>query len=232
MPCWLALGEFMENIEQLRPFFRRMADRLVIDRGFLPASIDREDLVQEALTLAVKLRPTFKNDGRASFSTFMYKRVIGLFSTMIAKSHFGPSAATRAERQKKGGVIDYGEVSLQELNGWENWLAAQPEEADKEINFVNVPLGKGGLCLQEVRAKIANLDDSGISWVESREKWHVEVKVCSVWQFVGQFKDKGDALQAKKKFLESFFDIVLDSLSETETAKMAICTVRTQEARP
>jgi DNA-directed RNA polymerase specialized sigma24 family protein len=210
----------MNNIQakELKNKFSKMAHSYARERGFLPASIEEDDLVQEALCKALECESRFLDDGRAKFSSYLSKPVLGHWSNIISKSYFGPSAQVKSYRKKKGiESIDYGEVSIEVIaSDGSDWLEsiASEENCEAEISFFNLTMQEAADCLIDIRRQIKTPTDTGIAWAKTRSKYHVTVKVCGRNQFVGQFKTIEDSRAAKIKFLESFMDAVLAAIEE------------------
>ena len=177
-------------------------------RGFLPPSISPDDMAQEGYLVALEKLPKFNQDGSALFATYVHQAVVGRWSDMMARSHYGPPSSTRSWRRKRGLAVDYGEVSVEVLgDNWQDFVADDPNADD---DFCAVPACELVACLADIDRQIDADNSIGISFAKTRNKWHVAPIVCGKEQFVGQFNSRAEAVQAKRDFLRSFRFTVAD----------------------
>ena len=202
---------------ELQTAFGRMAWRFADERGGLPPSIERSDLVQEAFVIALEHELAYVDDGQAKWSTFLRKPVKWAWSRLIARQHFGPSVSVRSWRRKRGLPIDYGEVSIECLAAVDGaaWIESIAAGEEGEVSFFSLTLPEATACLVDIRRQLKDETGAGISFAKSRNKFHVEVAMRGRKQFIGQFKNLLDAQRAKSEFLNSFMDAVLDAVEET-----------------
>lgn len=184
--------------------FRPLALRYRAVKGFLPASLGVDDLVQEALLLALTHRDKFRADGRACYLTYLHTVIHGRWADMCAQSHFGPSACMRYYRRKKGLPINYGETSLDQ-GAWSDRIAT-PESTPAPVHTL----------AQEHRAEVerhlANFSDLGISYAKTRQKYHVQPRILGREVFLGQFRDLDAARDAKRAFLGSLLSTPIHNI--------------------
>ena len=202
---------------ELQRDFSSMAWRFADERGSLPPSIEKSDLVQEAFVTALEHEREYVDDGRAKFSTFLRGPVKWAWAKLIARQHFGPSVSVRSWKRKRGLPVDYGEVSIECLAAVDGtaWIESIAADEEGEVSFFSLSLFEATACLVDIRRKLRDEGDTGVSFTKSRKKFHVEVSVCGRKQFIGQFNSLIDARRARIEFLNSFMDAVLDAVEET-----------------
>ena len=145
-------------------------------RGFLPPSISLSDMVQEGYLVALEKLPKFSPDGSTMFATYVHQAVVGRWSDMYARSHYGPPSSTRSWRRKRGLAVDYGEVSVDVLgDNWQDLVASEPAADD---DCYAVPACELAVCLADIDRQIDADNSVGISFAKTRNKWHVAPIVC------------------------------------------------------
>jgi len=194
-----------------------------------PPSLDPMDVAQEGICLALKYRSKWEATRLCAFSTYMYRHVWGAAFRMIEASRVGPTNDAIKIRRKKGDVTNYSEISVHSIDKWEDWLDEKlKNDNTKEVNFVDVPVQAGAACLQDLQRRINNMDDVGIYYeaerpkLKRKAKYRVEISVCGRRQYVGAYPTKQEAMQAKKQFLQDFFNIVIESLADGN-GQVAVC---------
>ena len=178
--------------------------------GFLPPSLELEDLYQEGLLYMLEHPEKDKQLVNAS--------LVNHFRKLADKMRVAPGSAVRCYQKKRGNKLSFGEVSLELLatedGTWEDFLGSRQDiDSDDvyESSFFTMTLDEATSCLTDIRKQQRKNNDVGISWAKTRNKYHVEVVICGRTQFIGQFIEIQAAREAKQKFLDDFMDAVLDA---------------------
>lgn len=188
-------------------YYARKAE--YVDKS-LPRSMDSEDAFHDAI-VAILEEP-----GKPK--AYWHKVLPFKIKDKAQKLWVNPGSQAINYYRKKGRPLSYGEFSLEVIakekgRPWEEFIAdAEVNEEDCEVNFFNLTLDEATECLKDIRKQIKENNDFGISWAKTRNKWHTECRIKNNNQFIGQFERIEDARMAKRNFLESFMDAILESI--------------------
>jgi signal transduction histidine kinase len=86
------------------------------------------------------------------FSTYVHQAVVGRWSGMMARSHYGPPSSTRSWRRKRGLAVDYGEVSVEVVDDGRG--AAARDHNSLVANELDAPSGGHGLIGMRERVEM------------------------------------------------------------------------------
>jgi DNA-directed RNA polymerase specialized sigma24 family protein len=192
------------DVLALRPRFERMAGAFL--RGRYCASVDAADLVQIDMVQAMECMGRYADDGRATFATFIDRRVRGAWSDALAGSHYGPSTSTRHNMRKRGQAIDYGEVSFDAMPP--GWLDNVADTQDEPMSYLHITPAEAAIVIADIDRELAREAPKYINRNSTRTHYtkgafYVFAKVMGREQFVCTAKTEAEAIAAQKAFLRS-----------------------------
>lgn len=104
--------------------------------------------------------------------------------------------------------------SIQKVNKQKQYLSKEKKKTifDKMVETKKETLYKDGASLPHLKKEIGSNNKSGVkgvSWDKGRSKWQVEITLKGKRKFLGRYEDKNEAIKARKKAEEEYFEPLL-----------------------